>query len=178
MHLGVAERGKMYFLEGNHKEAMRHFQEAINMSRKNASSDVFFQHYTQCVMESMELSGHHEEVISYCEKLSEFLKEKDMTHDVIKKNFATARERMAVQYLLQGDKTEATQHFEEAAKTMHNKMPLSVELLGWLKRGYNISEKQIRDAQSKHKYFIVRKDTVNPALAIDIPNNANSVPSI
>ena len=37
-HYGVAERGKMFYLEGNHKEALRHFQEAIQMNKVNLVS--------------------------------------------------------------------------------------------------------------------------------------------
>lgn len=177
MHYGIAERGKIYYLEGNHKEALRHFQEAIQMSVKNSSSDIFFQHYTQCVMESLEFMGHHEEVISYCEKLCEFLKEKDMDETIIRKNYATTREKMGIQHLLKGDKEEALALFEEATQLMDKKMALSNTIIGWIKRGYNVSEKQIRDAQHKHEYFAVRKDSVKPEMAIDLPN-VNSVPSL
>jgi tetratricopeptide (TPR) repeat protein len=177
MHFGIAERGKIHFLEGNHREALRHFQEAIQMSVKNSSSDIFFQHYTQCVMESLEYLGHHNEVISYCEKLCEFLKEKDMEETIIRKNYATTREKMGIQYLLKEEKEEAMALLKEATELMDKKMPLSNTIIGWINRGYNVSEKQIRDAQHKHEYFAVRKDCVNPEMAIDLPN-MNSVPSI
>jgi tetratricopeptide (TPR) repeat protein len=169
MHYGVAERGKIHFLEGNHKEALRHFQEAIQMSVKNSSSDIFFQHYTTCVMESLEHLGHHEEVLSYCEKLCEFLEEKGLEVPIIRKNYATNRERMAVQYLLQDEKEQAIKFFKEATALMDKKMPLSNMLLGWCQRGFNVTVKQIRDAQHKHEYFAVRKDTVKPEMAIDLP---------
>jgi tetratricopeptide (TPR) repeat protein len=169
MHYGVAERGKIFYLEGNHKEALRHFQDAIQMSVKNSSSDIFFQHYTNCVMESLEHLGHHQEVINYCEKFSEFLEEKGLEEPIIRKNYATTREKMAVQYLLMDDKAEALKLFKEATELMDKKMPLCNDVLGWLQRGYNISIKQLRDTQHKHEYFAVRKDTVKPEMAIDLP---------
>ena len=177
MHFGVAERGKMHYLEGNHKEALRHFQEAIQMTVKNQSSDVFFQHYTQCVMESLEILGHHDEVISYCEKFSEFLFEKGLDEPIIAKNYATTVERMAIQYLFKEEDDEAKKLFKKASDTMNKKMPLSNVILGWLHRGYSITEKQIRDTQHKHDYFVVRKEHINPGLAVDLPST-NSVPSL
>jgi tetratricopeptide (TPR) repeat protein len=33
LHLGIAEKGKMYAVEGNHKEALRHYKEAIKMTQ-------------------------------------------------------------------------------------------------------------------------------------------------
>lgn len=178
MHYGVAERGKMHYLEGNYTEALRHFKEAIQMSVKNASSDVFFQHYTQCVMECLELMGHHDEVLSYCEKFSDFLQDKGLEEPVIAKHYATTLEKMGVQYLLKEEKDTAKELFQKASDTMNKKMPLSNDLLGWLNRGYSITEKQIRGVQQKHDYFIVRKDLVKPEMAIDLPDSVNSGPSL
>jgi len=109
--------------------------------------------------------------------LVEFLETKDTSNLIIRKNLAATKEKMAVQYLLQEQTDEASKLFEEATQIMDKKLPLSNTMIGWMRRGYKVTEKQIRDAQHKHEYFTVRKDSVNPELAIDLPN-LNSVPSI
>ena len=78
LHYRIAEKGKMHALDKNHKEALRHYREAMRLTQKQADSEVFFQHYGQCVMESLELSGAYDEVISFCENYRSFLKEKDV----------------------------------------------------------------------------------------------------
>lgn len=170
MHYGIAERGKMYCLEGNYKEALRHYREAIQMTVREGSPDVFFQHYTQCVMESLELSGAHDEVINYCDKALGFLENKEDSAGIVNKTRAVTMEKKAVQHLLKGEREEATPLLKQAQELVGRRtQPLTDDLLNWTQRGYSITPQQIRQAQKRHNYFVVRKETVNPSIAVDLP---------
>lgn len=172
-HLGIAEKGKIYAVAGNHKEALRHYKEAIKMTQNQVNGEMFFQHYIQCAMESMELMGAYEEVINYCEKFLDLLDTKEQT-EIIVKYKADVLQRMAIQFLYKEDKEEAKALFQIVQKTIGiGKQKLTDELLNWLLRGYNINPKQILEMQKKHQYFIVNKDNLKPEIAIELPEIIN-----
>ncbi|HAA16838.1 MAG TPA: peptidylprolyl isomerase [Cytophagales bacterium] len=174
LHLGIAERGKLYALEGNHAEALRHYREAIRLTVQHKSPEIFFQHYTQCVMESLELSGAHQEVINYCEKARSFFEEQSDTTTYAKRSHAAVLEKQAVQHVYQGENGEALPLLKEAqALVGRGTQKLTDDLLNWVQRGYQISNQQLQQAQERHQYFIVRKDKVNPDIAIDLPKQMN-----
>lgn len=176
LHYGVAEKGKVFALQGNHKEALRHYKEALRMCQALPNADLFFQHYSMCAMESLELSESYEEVIAFCDKCIEFLESKDELKDnpVFEKYLASIMERQAIQFLFLGEKQEAAAIFKEVQNRMgKTAMPLTNDLLGWTQRGYTISPAQIRDLQKKHKYFSVRKENVNEKIAVELPQNVN-----
>jgi tetratricopeptide (TPR) repeat protein len=160
MHLGIAEKGKLYCLQGNYRQALRHFREAIRMVQHQAGSDIFFQHYGQCVTEALELSGAHQEVIDYCEKFIGFLDAKEAQTDMV--------EKMAIQYLMLGDKETAKELLQQVQKNQMV-LPIAQQLTQWLQRGYSIQPKQIKDLLQKNQYYIIRTDKVNPAIAVELP---------
>ena len=53
MHLGIAEAGKVHALAGRHPEALRHYREAIRLAVSSKAPEIFFRHYSQCVLESL-----------------------------------------------------------------------------------------------------------------------------
>ncbi|TCI94285.1 peptidylprolyl isomerase [Tenacibaculum sp. M341] len=169
LHYRIAERGKMHALDKNYKEALRHYKEALKLTQKQQDSELFFQHYSQCVMESLELSGAYDEVISFCENYRSFLKEKEQ--DVlVRKHNAFVSERQAIQHILKGEQEEAKDLLQEIQKDLgRGKQPITDQLLGWLLRGYKINADQLKQLQQKHNYFIVRKESVNPKIAMDLP---------
>lgn len=172
MHYRIVENGKILSLEGNHKEALRHYKEGIRMCTQENAPEIFFQHYTQCVMESLELSGAYDEVIGYCEKTRELLKDKLEVSDFIKKNYAVTLEREAIQYLHKGEKQLAVELFKEVQSVVgKGAQPLTDELLNWTLRGYAVSKKQIENVQRKRKYFTVRKDNINREIAMELPKS-------
>ena len=67
MHLGIAEAGKVHALAGRHSEALRHYREAIRLAVAAKAPEIFFRHYSQCVLESLEKSGGDADIIAYCE---------------------------------------------------------------------------------------------------------------
>lgn len=170
LHFRIAERGKLYSLEGNYKEALRHYREAIKRTQNQAGSEIFFQHYTQCVMEALELSGAYDEVISFCERYIAFLEAKEEDSPLLQKHYAAILEKQAIQYVLKEAPKIALPLLKTAQqKVGKGKQPLTDELLKWLQRGYQITQHRVRAMQKKHHYFIVRPDKVNAAIAVDLP---------
>lgn len=170
LHIGIAEKGKLYSLEGNYKEALGHYREAIRLVQTSKDNDLFFQHYSQCVMEALELSGAYDEVISYCEKFLDFLDEKEET-EFIKRHKAHILEKLGIQYLFKGERDDAIFCLKAAQASLgKNVQPLTDNLLNWAQRNFQLTKKQITDVQKKYNYFIVRKDKVRPEYAIEIPD--------
>ncbi len=169
LHIRIAERGKMHALDQNYKEALRHYKEALRLVQSQKDSELFFQHYSQCVMESLEQSGANDEVISFCENYRAFLDSKE-TNDLVQKHKSFVCERQGIQHLLK-DETEAALVLLLEAKenSRKHKQPITEQLLNWLQRGYQISKQQIHNLQKKHNYFIVRQELINPKIAMDLP---------
>lgn len=175
-HYGIAERGKIYAVQGNHKEALRHYKEALRMCQMLPNADIFFQHYSLCAMESLELMKSNNEVIEFCDKCLDFLETKAdfENHPVFQKFKASLWERKGIQYLYLGEKEDAIEAFKKAQKIIDRKhLPLTNDLLNWALRGYAITPKQIQDVQKKHHYFTVRKDNVNETIAVELPEMIN-----
>jgi tetratricopeptide (TPR) repeat protein len=176
IHFGVAEKGKILAIQGNHKEALRHYKEALRMCQIVPNADIFFQHYSLCAMESLELMKSYNEVIEFCDKCLEFLDTKPdfENHTVFQKFKASLWERKGIQFLHLGEKEDALDAFKEAQKIIDRKhLPLTYDLLNWILRGFTISTKQIQDAQNKHQYFTVRKDNINEKIAVELPEMIN-----
>ena len=174
LHLGIAEQGKVYQLQGNYKEALRHYRESIKMVQHVQNGEIFFQHYSQCVMEVLELSGSHDELILYCDRFLEFLDNKDPEDEMIKKYKAMILEKQAIQYLYKNELSEAKDLLLQAqALVGRGRHKLTDEMLGWVQRGFTISPKQIQGSQKKNDYFIVRKEQVKPEMAIELPDYIN-----
>ncbi|SNR14103.1 hypothetical protein [Tenacibaculum jejuense] len=169
LHYRIAERGKMHALDKNYKEALRHYKEALKLTREQKDSELFFQHYSQCVMETLELSGAYDQVISFCENYRAFLQEKEEDF-LVQKHNAFVSERQAIQHILRGEQEEAKSLLQTTQKNLgKGKQPITDELLNWLLRGYKVNPDQLRQLQKKHNYFIVRKESVNPKIAMDLP---------
>lgn len=170
-HYRIVEQGKVHALNRNYSEALRHYREGIRMCQKEPGADLFFQHYSQCAMETLELSGAYKEVIDFCQKTRQFLEDKQLESVYVKKYRASLFEREAIQHLFLGDKNEATVCFKAVQTLVGSQdFPLTGQLLNWLQRGYTIGERQIKDAQKTHHYFSVRTDNVNPLIAMQLPD--------
>lgn len=170
LHLGIAEKGKMLTLEGNFSLALHYFREAIRLCTESEGADVFFQHYSQCVMEVLERMNSHDEVLDYCDKVVHHLDVK-ANSDFSNKLLASTLERAGVQCLFLGDKDSARVYFDSAQKRIgKGRLPVTDRLLHWLNRGYAITRKQIVDLQDKNGYFVIEKSKLRPEIAIDLPS--------
>ena len=101
-HLSIAEAGKVLALKGNHEEALRHYREAIRIAVSTKSPEIFFRHYTQCVLESLEHSGSHEEVNEYCRSADEHYRNLDISLPIIRRDHASTLERWGINLLKAG----------------------------------------------------------------------------
>jgi tetratricopeptide (TPR) repeat protein len=168
--LGIAERGKLLALKGKHEQALRHYREALRIAMTCSHNEVFFHHCTQCIMESLELSGAYELVADYCRRAEERYAEVESPDDAIRRQRGGNLERLAVARLLAGDRDEATTLFSAALDVAGQRaLPLSGDILNWMRRGLSVGTPQLRGAQQRHKYFVVRKDLVDERIAIDLP---------
>ncbi|MGD1847506.1 MAG: hypothetical protein ACFB10_19125 [Salibacteraceae bacterium] len=173
MHLGIAEQGKILALKGDHNEALRHYREALRISMDQRAGDVFFQHYAQCVMESLELAGQYEEVVRYCRMMHDFLDQQPEGVAAVQRHRAHVWEREAVQHLLLKDPEAALECLKAAQQLLgRGKQPLTDQLLGWVQRGLRVTQRQIEQAQRNSSYFVVRQGKVRPELAIALPKTA------
>jgi len=168
--LGIAEQGKLHALNSGHQEALRHYREALRLAVSCQGGDLFFHHCTQCIMESLELSGSHEAVADYCIRAEDHYASLDYDDPLIDRQRGANLERLAVARFLMGDKDEAKDLLAIAVETAGpGALPLSESLLKWLVRGLTVGETQLRAAQRRHRYFVVREDLVDPAIAIPLP---------
>ena len=173
--LGVAEQGKLHALKGEHREALRHYREALRLAVSCKGSELFFHHCTQCIMESLELSGAHESVADYCIRAEEHFARAETEDSLVSRHRGANLERLALSRLQMGDSEEARELLAIAIDTAgKGALPLAEALLGWLRRGLSVSEARLRSAQHQHRYFIVRKDLVDPALAVGLPEGVGA----
>ena len=175
MHLGIAEQGKILLLDGDHDEALRHFREAIRIAVSARAPEVFFRHYTQCVLEALELAGHYEEVIAFCEEADAHYAGLDASLAIQAKDHGAILERQAVALISAGRADEAAPILKRAIETAGARvLPLAESLLAWLTRGYSVPGPQLRQAQKRHNYFVVRKDTLQRDIARPLPESSGA----
>ena len=67
-HLQIAETGKLAALRGDHRTALGHYREAIRIAVGSGAPEVFFRHYLEATLESLELSEAFDDVLAYCDR--------------------------------------------------------------------------------------------------------------
>ena len=170
VHLGIAESGKTYALEGNHREALRHYREAIRVARQVKAPEVFFRHYTQCVLESLELSGSHSEVIGFCERADSFHASIDTGLAMHARDHGSILERLGINRLRAGDRDGATEALSAALeRTGGSGLPLAAAVLRMLQRGMTPDARRLLELQRRHHYFVVRQGYVDDARVRRLP---------
>ncbi|NJM51403.1 MAG: peptidylprolyl isomerase [Sphingomonadales bacterium] len=173
MHLSIAEYGKLCLIKGDVGEALRHFREAIQLSVSAKAPEVFFRHYTHCVLEALEKAGNFDEVEDYCRRADAHYQQLDLDSALLRKDHGATVERLALMLLLKSDDRAARAEFSRAVEIAgKGKLPLSEALLGWLQRGLAITRERLRQMQSKHDYFLIEKSSVNEAIATPLPPQA------
>lgn len=176
-HLGIAEAGKVAALAGRHTEALRHYREALRLATSTKAPEVFFRHYTQCVLESLERSGSYTEVIDYCTRADEHYTTFHHLTSFQRRDHGATLERLGAVLLKAGrpeDSLAALQRAIDMAGA--GALPLAEALTGWLRRGLRIDVRRISELQDRHHYFTVRPELVDASLAIELPASAQEHP--
>lgn len=170
IHFGIAEAGKAAAIRGDHVEALRHYREALRLANAAKAPEVFFRHYTQCVLESLELTGAYNEVIEFCENAAGHYATAGTTADLHARDHGSILERLGVVLLKSGD-VEAGKDALSRAIAIAGKgaLPLAETVHGWLIRGMAPDLRRLSDQQKKHKYFTVRADQIDEARARPLP---------
>ena len=170
LHLAVAEHGKLCLLKGDTREALRHFREAIRLCVSAKAPEVFFRHYTQCVLEALEKAGNLAEVIEYCREAEAHYAGLALDDAFHRKDRGAIAERLGVACARLGDRDDAVAALQRAAAIAGpGVLPLAEDLLAWLRRGYVVSAERIAQLQKTHRYFVVRPDSITPELARALP---------
>ena len=170
LHLGVAEQGKLHLLDGRHGEALRHFREAIRIAVSARAPEIYFRHYTQCVLESLELSGDYDEIISFCRDADAYYAAIDTSEPLLAKDHGALLERLGVALLLSDRREEAAEALRRACGIAgRGVLPLAESLTQWLDRGLSVPGPVLRQAQRRHLYFVIRPETVDRRLARPLP---------
>ncbi len=162
LHLSIAETGKLFALKGQHSEALRHYREALRLAVSSKAPEVFFRHYTQCVLESLELTDAYAEIIQFCTDADAHYKSLNLKSSLHCRDHASVIERLGLVQLKSG-MIDAARHTLERARdlTEDGVLPVTEEVLGWLGRGFSIDTARILQSQRRHHYFVVRKEQVD-----------------
>ncbi len=177
IHLGIAEQGKLYALAGDHAKALHYYREAMHLSVQAGDPEVFFRHYLECVMESLEMMAAHPEVLDYCERAIQLYEENPPPNEMATMDLAHIFQRKGINLLKMGQEDEAIAALQQALETAKTvgrltikTMPLTQTVLQWLTSRYHIDQPRLLAEQQRTEYFIVRKDAIDPARAIRLPN--------
>lgn len=170
VHLGIAEAGKVHALARRHAEALRHYREALRLAVAAQAPEVFFRHYTQCVLESLELLESYAEVIRFCEEADAHYASKGQALALHRADHAAILERLGIVRLKAGNRDGAAASLRRAiALAGPGRLPLAEDALGWLDRRLSPSASHIAEAQRRRRYFTVRAGQVNAAAATPLP---------
>lgn len=177
LHRGLAEQGKLHALAGDHDLALAHYREAMRLSVEAGAPEVFFRHYLECSMESLELMGANDDVVDYCMRVAEHYVGLEPA-DELQARFmaldqAANAQRLGVNLIKAGRAEEAAGPLADAverAKAAASSLPLAELLNGWLARRLTIDRARVETEQRRLGYFAVTADTVDPAAAIPLPS--------
>jgi tetratricopeptide (TPR) repeat protein len=173
LHMGIAEQGKVHALLGQHALALVYYRHAIHMAVQVQDPEIFFRHYLECVMESLEQMGSYAEVLAYCAKAIEFYAQNPPPNPLAQRDLAHIYERQGVVLLKSGEKDEAIKAFEQGSTVLEGSgqtLPLIQTLLRWLKAGLHVDPNRVLAEQRRNHYFSVRSDTVDASRAIQLPD--------
>jgi len=172
IHLAIAETGKLHALKGNHKEALRHYREAMRLAVSSRAPEVFFRHYTQCVLESLELTNEFDEIIQFCNDAHEHYNKLNLNSTLHRRDHGSILERLGMVQLKKGD-IDAGRTALGLAQHVAGEgvLPATEEVLGWLMRGFTVDAARLLQSQRRHHYFVVRADKVDAARAKRMSSN-------
>jgi tetratricopeptide (TPR) repeat protein len=173
--LGLTEQGKIHALAGQHPEALSHYREALRIAMTCAHNEVFFHYVTQCILESLELSGANAEVRDYCVRVEQQFASVAQADRLLSRQRAANLERLGLAWIQLGNPDEARVHLEHATRLAGEKLlPLAAKVSAWLRRGLHVETRQLRLAQKQFGYFVVRPEGIRTDIALKLPRGAGA----
>jgi tetratricopeptide (TPR) repeat protein len=170
VHLGIAEQGKLLALRGRHTDALIHYREAMRMALSTRAPAVFYRHYLECALESLEHKGAFEDLVAYCEKALAARDEEASDGVILKRDRAALLLRLGVG-LFRLNRAQESIHALDRALELED-LPLAQTLRGWLRSGLHVSAERLHAEQARTNYFSVRPDSVSAERAIELPRSA------
>ena len=172
LHVGVAEQGKLHALQGDHETALAYYRIAMDMAVRAADPEIFFRHYLECVLESLEHMGAFPEILEYCDKALALFENEANRERATPHERAHVHLRRGVILLKSGAAKEARAALSAAAALLPEQSPdagLARTLLAWVDRGYSIDARRIAEEQRRAGYFSVRREVVDAGRAVVLP---------
>jgi tetratricopeptide (TPR) repeat protein len=160
-HLQMAEVGKLAALRGDHVTALGHYRDAMRLAVAGGAPEVFFRHYLEATLESLELMNAFDNVLEYCDRAIRHYAEHPPEHEIAWLDLASIHQRRGAVLLKSGNRAEARAAFACAVE-LANRIGASLELaqlvLGWLTRGLVVSTERLLVEQRRLRYFSIRAD--------------------
>lgn len=179
LHMGIAEQGKLYALAGDHARALHYYRTAMRLAVEARDPEVFFRHYLDCVMESLEHMGAYPEVLAYCDRAIALYAERPPPNPLAVLDLATIHLRRGAVLLKAGERDEARAALRSAlavARDGGGTLPLAQTLQRWLEAGFQVDARRVLAEQQRAHYFTVRRDAVDPGKAIQIAEAGPPIP--
>ena len=164
-HVRIAEDGKRRALAGEHREALERYREALRLAVAAAEPEVFFRHYLECALESLERLGAYAEVLAYCDRAIEHYRATPPRHELALADLAHVHQRRGIILLKQRDPAGAAAALSEAARLAGSArcaLPLTAGVLEWLNRGWQVDPERLLAEQERQRYFSVRPGALRP----------------
>lgn len=178
LHMGVAEQGKVHALAGEHETALLYYRKAMQMTVEAEDPEVFFRHYLECVVESLEQVEAWDEVLEYCDKAIALYAERTVEDDLHRRDLAHLHQRRGIVLLKAGRRDEAKEALAMASPRDGPSMPLAETLRRWLEMGLQMDVGRVVEEQRRAGYYAVREESVDRRRAIVLPAGVLGGPGI
>lgn len=172
LHRGLAEQGKMHAVAGDHAMALLHYRHAMRLAVSNGAPEVFFRHYLECVIESLEQTEAFDEVLEYCHRARQLYAEHPPQNEISRRDLAHIFQRQGIVQFRCGEKQAACDSLRTAVEIVapdRQKLPLAQQLLAWIERGFHIDSTALARLQKQHRYYAVRQELIDPSIAVSLP---------
>lgn len=165
-HLSIVERGKLAAVAGDHDMALECYRTGLRMAQSLSAPGPFARHYTDCILDSLERAGRLEPALSLCESASLELAGLPSPSALQRRDHATLLLRQALLLLRLGREKEADARLAEAITLARpGRLPLAEEIHAWRARALTLTPERLDEAQARHGYYTVRRDSLRPDLA-------------
>lgn len=155
-HRATARQGRAAAARGDHRRALERYRAAIAAARSEGVPLIVLRHYSDCVLESLELLGEHQAVLAYCDAAIAWYQTTPPRTVLGVRDLADLHQRRGAVLAKEGDYAAGQAALSEAiatAATVGADAPLATLLVDWLRRRLAPPMDRILSAQRRHGYF-------------------------